>query len=75
MIDPYCYCFECCFYINQALSSIFSWDVQPFHICFIIIIIIIIIITIIITFLYIYLKKKVLLLLLLLLLLMWISAT
>ena len=73
MIDPYCYCFECCFYINQALSSIFSWDVQPFHICFIIIIIIII--TIIITFLYIYLKKKVLLLLLLLLLLMWISAT
>ena len=74
MIDPYCYCFECCFYINQALSSIFSWDVQPFHICFIINIIIIII-TIIITFLYIYLKKKVLLLLLLLLLLMWISAT
>ena len=55
MIDPYCYCFECCFYINQALSSIFSWDVQPFHICFIIIIIIII--TIIITILYIYFKK------------------
>ena len=49
MIDPYGCCFECCFYINQAPSSIFSWDVQPFHICFIIIIIIIIItITIII---------------------------
>ena len=55
MIDPYCYCFECCFCINQALSSIFSWDVQPFHICFIIIIIIIITITI--TILYIYFKK------------------
>ena len=27
MTEPYCYCFECCFYINQAPSSIFSWDV------------------------------------------------
>ena len=28
VIEPYCYCFECCFYINQAPFSIFSWDVQ-----------------------------------------------
>ena len=24
VIEPYCYCFECCFYINQAPFSIFS---------------------------------------------------
>ena len=34
VIKPYCCCFECCFYLNQTPSSIFSRDVQPFHICF-----------------------------------------
>ena len=34
MVERYCCCFECRFYISQASSSIFSWDVQPFHICF-----------------------------------------
>ena len=32
MIKCYCCCFECCFYLNLAPSSIFSWKVQPFHI-------------------------------------------
>ena len=31
MIESYCYCFKC-FFVNQAPSSVFSWDVQPFHI-------------------------------------------
>ena len=34
VIKPYCCCFECCFFVNQTPSSIFSRDVQPFHICF-----------------------------------------
>ena len=34
VIEPYCYCFECCFCINQAPFSTFSWDVQSFHVYF-----------------------------------------
>ena len=34
VIEPYCCCFECFFYLNQIPPSIFFRDVQPLHICF-----------------------------------------